>query len=71
MKTVFLSIKALICGYICDFSHKMCQKNVEFMLKKGKSLSNMPTVYLAKFYEKRLLKWHKLEKKLIYLLFEA
>ena len=71
MKTVFLSIKTLIYGYFCDFCYKTCQTNVDLRLKKAKSLSNMPTVYLAKFYEKRLSKWQKLEKKIIYLLFEA
>lgn len=71
MKTVFLSILALFHGYFCDMCKKICQKNIEYRLKSGKRLTTMPTVVFSRFCEKSLIKWQKLEKKLIYLLSEA
>ncbi|MBR4720184.1 MAG: hypothetical protein IK057_00310 [Clostridia bacterium] len=71
MKTVFLSIRALIYGYFCDICLKICRKNTENRLKRGKKLSQKPTVFLGRFCEKRLSKWQKLEKELIFRLFEA
>lgn len=71
MKTVFLSIVALFYGYFCDISQKICQKNAEYRLERGKGLTTMPTVLFARLYEKNLEKWQKLEKKLICLLSEA
>lgn len=68
MKTVLLSIIFLFLGYFCDICRFACQKAAEKSLRKGKSLTQKHIVILSHLTEKSLLKWHKMEDKLTYLL---
>lgn len=68
MKLIFLSVSAFIYGYFCDICLSACEKTVRNRLKKGKPLTGKGIVLMSNLANNSILRWQRIEKRIICLL---
>ncbi len=70
MAYILLSSKLFIFGYYCDLCIMLLNKLCDKELKKDKKLNKKLLIKMSNLTNKNLVKWQKIEKEVINLLFQ-
>ena len=65
MKIIFLSAVVFVYGYFCDMCLIVCEKTVHKKLERGIPLTGASLVFISNLANNSLLRWKRIEKKLI------